>query len=629
MILKAQYTAYTGGGKTANGTYPNENTCAAPKEIAFGTKIKVNGTGTKYDGRIYTVTDRGSAIKKVDGRYIFDLWLPNENICEEFGRRNGQAIIVDNDTQTSSKSKNNKKKQGGRDIVDVAIGEIGYKETGNNQTKYGAWYGMNGAAWCHMFVSWCANQAGVSSSVVPKASYCPTGMAWFKQRGLFKYKGNYTPKRGDIIYFCTNYSHVGIVEKCSGGTVYTIEGNSASQVRRRSYPLSEGKITGYGVPKYDNLNASSTSGSTTSASASQSSKKTSETELKYLKRILEKKKLVTPKPVSFDVDETESLPAGIVTVTINNGKKEFDVPALDGLKVVWERKGTPGKLTFKAKYDKKFKTAEGNHVLVTVDKTKFFYGFIFTRSMSKDGFIEYTVYDQLRYLKNKDTLVYKKKSADQVITMIAGKFGLRCGSLESTGYIIPKKVEENVTLFDIIQNALDETMMVKNKVYTLYDKVGKLRLSGISSMKVNTCLVDKETGQDFEYKTTIDNDVYNQIKLIYKNNEKGTFDLYMARDKNHINKWGTLQYTDTIEDPDIGKLKAQALLKLYDTLCRTLTIKGVIGNKKVRAGSLVPVTLNLQDIKISNYMLVEKVTHTFKNHEYTMDLVLSGGGFSG
>lgn len=181
----------------------------------------------------------------------------------------------------------------------------------------------------------------------------------------------------------------------------------------------------------------------------------------------------------------------------------------------------------------------------------------------------------------------------------------------------------------MIQNALDETMMVKNKVYTLYDKVGKLQLSGIDSMKVNTCLVDKETGQDFEYKTSIDTDVYNQIKLIYKNNEKGTFDLYMAKDAKNINKWGTLQYTDTIDDPDIGKLKAQALLKLYDTICRTLTIKGVIGNKKVRAGSLVPVTLNLWDIKVSNYMLVEKVTHIFKNREYTMDLVLSGGGFSG
>ncbi len=515
-----------------------------------------------------------------------------------------------------------------RDIIDVAAAEIGYRETGNNQTKYGAWFGTNGAAWCHMFVSWCADQAGAAGSV-PKTASTTTGMNWFIQKGQFQYKGSYTPKRGDLIYFKTGRSHVGLVERCSGGTVYTIEGNSSDQVKRRSYPLSEGTITGYGVPAYDHLNTNSNQASSAGNQNTKSSKKTSETELKYLKRILAKKAPVVEKPVSFDVDETESLPAGIVTVTVNNGQKKFDIPVIDDLRVVWERKGTPGKLTFKAKYDKKYKTSEGNVVLVTVDKTKFFYGFIFTRSTSKDGIMSYTVYDQLRYLKNKDTVIYKKKTADQVVSMIAAKFGLQCGSLENTGYVIPKKVEENVTLFDMIQNALDETMMVKNKVYTLYDKVGKLQLAGIGSMKVNTCLIDKETGQDFEYKISIDADVYNQVKLIYKNNEKGAFDLYMEKDSKNINKWGVLQYTDTIDDPDIGKLKAQALLKLYDTVLRTLTVKGVIGDKKVRAGSLVPVTLDLQDIKVSNYMLVEKATHIFKNREYTMDLVLSGGGFSG
>ena len=42
----------------------------------------------------------------------------------------------------------------------------------------------------------------------------------------------------------------------------------------------------------------------------------------------------------------------------------------------------------------------------------------------------------------------------------------------------------------------------------------------------------------------------------------------------------------------------------------------------------MPVILDLGDLKIANYMLVEKVTHKFKNREYTMDLVVSGGDFS-
>lgn len=73
-----------------------------------------------------------------------------------------------------------------------------------------------------------------------------------------------------------------------------------------------------------------------------------------------------------------------------------------------------------------------------------------------------------------------------------------------------------------------------------------------------------------------------------------------------------MQYLDKIDNPDIGKLKSKALLKLYDKKKRTLTISGVIGNINVRGGSLVPVMLDLGDITVANYMLVDKVTHTFK-----------------
>lgn len=508
-----------------------------------------------------------------------------------------------------------------KDIVDVAIAEIGYSETGNNSTKYGKWYGMNGAAWCHMFVSWCANQAGVKTSIVPKTASCSSGMNWFKKKNLFKYKGKYTPKRGDIIYFCSaGSSHVGIVEKVSGNTVHTVEGNTSNKVARRSYSLNAARITGYGVPKYESLNNSD-------GSKSPKSSKSKKTELAYLRKVLDKKK-PAPQNIEATVTETNKIPNGEVVAMVQNGKKFFEVPVKEGMKITWERKGSPGKMTFTAKYDKKFKIVEGNAVTVSVDGTNFFFGFVFTRQMSKDGMMQYTVYDQLRYLKNKDTMIYKKKRADEVIKKIAEKFNLKCGTLANTGHKL-SAIEDNTTLFDIIQNALDETLMTKNKVYVLYDKVGKLTLTDISKMKVNACLVDEETGEDFTYKTSIDTDVYNQIKLIYENKKKGTYDLYMTKHSKNINKWGVLQYVEKIDDPDIGKLKAKALLKLYNKKMRTLTVSKIIGNKNVRAGSLVPVMLDLQDIKVANYMLVEKVTHTFDNRRWTMDLVLSGGDFSG
>lgn len=500
-----------------------------------------------------------------------------------------------------------------KDIVDVAIGEIGYKEQGNNRTKYGAWYGMNGAAWCHMFVSWCAYKAGVSTSIVPKTASTSAGMAWFKKNGLFRYKGKYTPKRGDIVYFKTNRSHVGIVEKVVGSTLHTVEGNTSDRVARRTYPLSNATITGYGVPKYKNVS--------TTKKKTKSHKK----ELAYLKKVLKKKKTLSQTIVS-DIKETTNIPEGIVTITVVNGSKRYDVPALEGVSITWERSGIPGKLTFETKYVKKYKIVEGNSVLVTVDKKKIFFGFIFTRQFKNDGFVTFTVYDQLRYLKNKETLVYKNKRADEVINIIANRFNLNCGKLANTGYRM-SAIEDNTTLFDIIQNSLDNTVLSTNVVYVLYDEVGKLQLKKVGDMKVNGCLVDKETGEEFTYQTSIDSDVYNQIKLIYENKKKGSYDLYVTKNSKNINKWGVLQYVEKIDTPKLGKQKSAALLKLYNKKRRTLSISGVIGNTNVHAGSLVPVILELGDMKVSNYMLVEKVTHKFNNRQHTMDLVVSGGEF--
>ena len=204
---------------------------------------------------------------------------------------------------------------------------------------------------------------------------------------------------------------------------------------------------------------------------------------------------------------------------------------------------------------------------------------------------------------------------------------MNCGKLENTGYAM-SAIEDDTSLFDMVQNALDNTLLTKDQMYVLYDKAGSLRLTNVSRMKVNNCLIDSETGEDYTYKTTIDDNVYNQVKLIYENKETGSYDIYIAKSTKSINKWGVLQYLEKIDDPDIGKLKSEACLKLYNQKIRRLTITGVVGNKKVRGGSLVPVILRLGDIKIANYMLVEKVTHTFDNRQHTMDLVLSGGGFS-
>lgn len=302
-------------------------------------------------------------------------------------------------------------------------------------------------------------------------------------------------------------------------------------------------------------------------------------------------------------------------------------PVVTG-EIQWQtkRKGTPGSLTFKVVKDSVLNFQEGDAVRLKVDGKNVFYGFVFQKKRDKQQIITVTAYDQLRYLKNKDTYVYSNKTASEVVQMLATDFNLQCGTLEDTKFKIASRVEDNQTLFDIIQNALDLTLQNKNELYVLYDDFGKLTLKNVGNMKVGI-LIDEETGENFDYTSSVDGDTYNKIKLIYENEESGKREIYIAQDSSHINSWGVLQYFETIDEKTNGKAKADALLKLYNQKTRNLTVKGCFGDTRVRAGSLVAVSLNLDDIVANSFLMVDLAKHTFSESLHTMDLTLIGGEF--
>jgi len=313
------------------------------------------------------------------------------------------------------------------------------------------------------------------------------------------------------------------------------------------------------------------------------------------------------------------------------GKSYFQPAAQDSIELTLERSGTPGKLTFKVINDGIIKITEGSHVRLKVDGEPFFYGFVFSLKRDKEQIITVTAYDQLRYLKNKDTYVYENKTASQFIKMIADDFRLRLGKIEDTGFLIASRVEENTTLFDMIGNALDITLRNTKRMYVLYDDFGYLTLKNISSMRVGSggayLMIDEDTGENFEYTSSIDSETYNKVKLIYDNDKTGKREVYIAKDSSHINEWGVLQYFDTLSEGENGKAKADALLSLYNKKIRNLTIKNAFGDVRVRAGSMLIVNLDLGDIKLKNFMLVEKVKHSFEKDVHFMDLTLRGGDF--
>ena len=313
---------------------------------------------------------------------------------------------------------------------------------------------------------------------------------------------------------------------------------------------------------------------------------------------------------------------------IQHGTKIMYPPVVEGVTIEWERQGQPGKLTFEVVKTDGLSFQEGDPCRFSVDGTPLFYGFVFetSRKGSNPNVIKCTVYDQLYYLKNKDTYVYSNKTAAEVIRMIAEDFQLNVGGLEDTGYKIASRVEDNQTLFDIIQNALDETLKATKQMYVLYDAVGKLTLKNIGSMKLGL-LIDEDTAGDYDYKSSIASQTYDKIKLAYENKDTGVREIYIAQDGSSINQWGVLQYYEKLDNATNAKAMADALLSLYNTKTRTLKLQDVLGDVRVRAGTLLVVMLGLGDINVSNFLMVEQVKHSFKDGQHLMELKMRGGTF--
>ena len=295
--------------------------------------------------------------------------------------------------------------------------------------------------------------------------------------------------------------------------------------------------------------------------------------------------------------------------------------------ITWQtdRYGSPGELNFTVIRDSVLKIGSGDAVRLTVDGTGIFYGFVFQMAPKKGGTMEIKAYDQLRYFKNKDTYVYENKTAGELLQMLCADFNLNAGQIEDTGYKIESRVEDGQTLFDIMQNALDLTLLNTGQMYVMFDDFGALTLRNISRMAYNL-LICENTAEDCKYTVSIDGETYNQIKLVFDNEESGKRDVYMTKHTGNINKWGILQYYDTLQKGENGAAKAEALLSLYNKETRNLSISNAFGDVNIRAGRMIVAMLDLGDMQLSNLMLVEKCKHTFQENVHFMDLTLRGSG---
>ena len=312
-------------------------------------------------------------------------------------------------------------------------------------------------------------------------------------------------------------------------------------------------------------------------------------------------------------------------ILIQNNQQIVQNPCVEG-EIVWEtsRKGSPASLKFTVVKDDTLSFHEGNPVSFRFQGEKVFYGYVFKKSRSNRRTIEVTCYDQLRYFKNKDTISYSGKTYAELLKMLAADYGLACGTVADTKYKIPQRIEDG-TLFDILGNASDLTLLNTGKMYVLYDDFGAIVLKNSLYMG-SSFLADSSDIIEYKYTSSIDSNVYNSVKLKYEKTTKYTHisNVYTAKDTEKIKEWGLLQLYEHIGENIDGNAYANMLLNKYKTKSRTLKIC-TFGDISMRAGTIINVNLDIGDFVLNNRFTVRECEHTYKDNEEYMWLTVDGG----
>ncbi len=285
--------------------------------------------------------------------------------------------------------------------------------------------------------------------------------------------------------------------------------------------------------------------------------------------------------------------------------------------------GTAGTLTFSLTKSALNFPAGSDVIFRIPNKADIFKGKVFTTSFNRDRELEVTAYDQLRYLKNNETYIFKNMAAHQIFEKICKDLGLSYEIRARVDHICVPAIRDNRPLNEMIQLALDETYIFEQEYLFVRDDFGKVVLDNINNYQRNYILDKEVIAEDFSYNRSIDSGTYNQVKLLRLDKNNNVELMYFQEDPATVKKWGPLRlFQKADENATSAELKQRAgyLLGVRNSPVEKLSFT-CEGKLDLFAGCGLYINLNeIITGKTAKYCIILAAQHTFTNNEHKMTL---------
>ncbi|MBJ9987400.1 MULTISPECIES: hypothetical protein [Paenibacillus] len=260
--------------------------------------------------------------------------------------------------------------------------------------------------------------------------------------------------------------------------------------------------------------------------------------------------------------------------------------------------------------------------LIWDEKLELFRGVLFADQLNSKGQMTLTAYDENIYLtKSKDTKIFRNMTASSVIKKLCGEFSISIGEIQDTGYVIPKLVFRDKTLFEMMVMSLTESQKQNGEWYHLTSREGKLQLLARKEQPVKWVLENGVNVLDASYSQSIE-ETKTQIKVVGGDAAKKEISA-AAKDGELIRRFGVMQH---LEKPEQSMTKSQMEQRAKQLLADLGTIEDqaridCLGIPEVISGSCVYVKETVTGILGGYYVSADD--HRFERGNHTMSLTLS------